>query len=80
MYMCVCIHIYTRIYIYSIYVYTCICTYICIYMLDSVQEQENSVLFKSTGDSCDFVVFYFLLFMSFQGVLFSSIFCLIEVR
>ena len=74
--MCVYTYIYTLVYILyiCIYIHTCIYTYICIYMLDSVQEQENSMLFKSTGDSCDFVVFYFILFLSFQGVLFSSIF------
>ena len=78
--MCVYTSIYTHIYVLYIGIYIHARLYSIQNMLDSVQEQENSMLFKSTGDSCDFVVFYFLLFLSFQGVLFSSIFCLIEVR
>lgn len=62
------------------YRYRYIHTYVYIYILDSVQEQE---MFKPKCYSyllgVVVILFYFVLPLSFQEVLFSSIACLTEV-
>lgn len=70
LYMCVCI-------IYNIYMCVCIYyTHIYIHIC-WILDKETPCYSNPLGAVV--ILFYFILFLSFQEVLFSSIFCLIEV-